>query len=527
MTTRKRQTKPQMTECINPATGEVLGYSREDTAEYLTAVVVQARQAQVDWGVLEVRQRVKALSGIKSWLADHADHLATVISNDNGKTRTEALATEVLPAVMALAFYLRHATRFLKPECILPGSLLLINKWSRLVRVPYGVVAIISPWNYPFAIPFSEVIMALLAGNAVVLKTATQTQWVGRALEACIQAADLPQGLFAFINVPGSTAGDALLQAGVDKLFFTGSVAVGRQLMAKAAETLTPVVLELGGNDAMLVCDDADLDRASSGALWAGFQNAGQSCGGVERIYVHEKIYKPFVELLCDKVTALRVGSPGDYQVEMGAMTTRSQVEIVRLHIEDALGKGAIIAAQSATPTENSQGNFVPAVVLTQVHHGMLVMTEETFGPVVGVMSVRDMDEAVTLANDSSYGLTGSVWSRDIARAEQIGRCIQAGVITINDHLMSHGLAETPWGGFKTSGIGRTHGQIGFHEMTQPQVVVHDLMSCAKRNLWWPPYNEALYRGLGGALQLFYGRCWRTRLAGILPLIRVLPRLFR
>ena len=515
------------TACVNPATGEILGYSPENTVDELNAAVTAARQAQLLWAALEVRERVKALRGINSWLVDHADTLALVISQDNGKTRMEALATEVLPAVMALPYYQRNAARFLKPERIPPGSLLLANKWSKLVRVPYGVVAIISPWNYPFSIPFSEVVMALLAGNAVILKTATQTQLVGRMLEACFQAADLPDGLFAFLNLPGNVAGDALLQVGVDKLFFTGSVAVGRRLMAQAAATLTPVVLELGGNDAMLVCDDADLERASSGALWAGFQNCGQSCGGVERIYVHRAVYGPFLEKLCSKVRTLRVGLPSDHRVDMGAMTTRKQMETVGGHIEDALAKGAIIAAQSPAPEGPTQGNFLPAAVLTQVDHGMLVMTEETFGPVVGVMPVGNMEEAVALANDSMYGLTGSVWSRDAAKAEQIGRRIRAGVITINDHLMSHGLAETPWGGFKASGMGRTHGKIGFHEMTQPQVVVHDLLSFTKRNLWWPSYSDALYQGLSGALQLFHGKCLRNRISGILPLLRVLTRIFR
>ncbi|HBD10331.1 MAG TPA: aldehyde dehydrogenase [Syntrophobacteraceae bacterium] len=527
MSANQASTNTNQTECINPATGEIIGYSPEHTVADLLGAAAAARQAQIHWAALDVRDRVKALGGIKPWLVDRADTLAAVISKDNGKTRTEALATEVLPAVMALSYYLGNAARFLNPEPIPPSSLLLANKWSKLVRVPYGVVAIISPWNYPFSIPFAEVIMALLAGNAVILKTATQTQMVGRALETCFQEANLPAGLFTFVNLPGKVAGDALLDAGVDKLFFTGSVAVGRHLMAQAAKTLTPVVLELGGNDPMLVCDDADLDRASYGALWAAFQNCGQSCGGVERIYVHRAVYEPFLERLCSKVKGLRVGLPAGPQTDMGAMTTRQQTETVRRHLEDAISKGAIVAAQSPVPEGMEGGNFLPAMVLTQVDHGMLVMTEETFGPVVGVMPVGDMDEAVVLANDSPYGLTGSVWSRDVATAEQIGRRIRAGVITINDHLMSHGLAETPWGGFKTSGMGRTHGKIGFHEMTQPQVVVHDLLSFAKRNLWWHPYSEALYRGLRGALHLFYGTRWRDRLAGLFPLARVLTRIFR
>jgi succinate-semialdehyde dehydrogenase/glutarate-semialdehyde dehydrogenase len=366
--------------------------------------------------------------------------------------------------------------------------------------------------------------MGLLAGNAVILKTASQTQLVGRALERVIDSAGIPEGVFRFVNVPGRIAGDALLEAGVDKLFFTGSVTVGKQLMAKAAETLTPVSLELGGNDAMIVCADADLDRAAAGATWAGMQNCGQSCGGVERIYVHEEVYEPFVELLSRKVSALRVGKDRDFEVDLGAMTTTGQMRIVKEHIDDALQRGATIAAQSSCP---SDGNFLPATVLVDVDHEMKVMREETFGPVVGVMKVRDVNEAVELANDSNLGLTGSVWSQDSRAAEGIARRVRAGVVMINDHLMSHGLPETPWGGFKESGIGRTHGEIGFAEMTQPQCIVHDHLPAVRKNMWWHPHGREIYEGLRGILHLLHGSDVGDRLAGVKQLLKIFPRTFK
>jgi succinate-semialdehyde dehydrogenase/glutarate-semialdehyde dehydrogenase len=513
-------------ESLNPATGEVIGYCGENSVEDLKEAVRRAREAQRAWGALPVRERVGALSGIEAYLIDHAEALASLISKENGKTRVEVLATEVMPAVMALSYYTRRAKKFLEPRILLPGSLLLANKWSKILRVPYGVAGIISPWNYPFSIPFSEVIMGLLAGNGIILKTATKTQLVGKEIEACMNAAGLPEGLFSLVHLPGGVAGDAFLESGIDKLFFTGSVAVGKKLMAKAAETLTPLTLELGGNDAMLVCEDADPDRASSGAVWAGLQNCGQSCGGVERIYVHETLYDSFIEKLKAKIESMRVGPDTDFNVDMGAMTTRRQVETVRHHLEDAVAKGAVIAAQSGCPPEDGPGNFFPATLLTEVNHSMLVMREETFGPILAVMKVRDMEEAVGLANDSIYGLTGSVWSKDGRKAEGIAGKIRAGVVTINDHLMSHGMAETPWGGFKASGFGRTHGEIGFNEMTQPQVIVHDLLSFVKKDLWWQPYSEGLYRGLLGALNLFYGSGLKTRLAGLIPLLEIFPRIF-
>jgi len=301
---------------------------------------------------------------------------------------------------------------------------------------------------------------------------------------------------------------------------------VGKVLMAKAAETLTPVSLELGGNDPMLVCEDADVERAAAGAVWAGMQNAGQSCGGVERIYVHEKAYEPFLAALKTRVEKLRVGPGSSFESDMGCMTTQRQMETVKLHIQDALAKGATLFAKSGCP-EGGKGFFLPAVVLTEVTHDMVTMKEETFGPVVGVMKVRDMEEAVTLANDSNLGLTASVWGRDRKKAAALARRLQAGAVTLNDHLMSHGLAETPWGGFKQSSLGRTHGEIGFDEMTQPQVLVDDLLSFAARDLWWYPQSQAVYEGIKGLLLGLYAKSVGTRLGGWMRTLKVLRRIFR
>ena len=270
--------------------------------------VIQARAAQTDWAGLPVADRVRHLKRIRDYLADNADEVAEVIARDNGKTRFDALAAEVLPATMAVDYYCRKARRFLKDRRLFPGNILLANKAATLRRAPYGVVGIISPWNYPFSIPFSEVVMALLAGNTVILKVASETQMVGQALNECFAAAQLPEGVLIQLNLPGRLAGTALLEAGIDKLFFTGSTAVGKTLMAEAAPYLTPVNLELGGNDPMLVCPDADLERAAAGAVWAGLQNSGQSCGGVERIYVHQDVYDDFLEALDRRVRPLRVG---------------------------------------------------------------------------------------------------------------------------------------------------------------------------------------------------------------------------
>jgi succinate-semialdehyde dehydrogenase/glutarate-semialdehyde dehydrogenase len=498
---------------------------RVDSVEDVRSAITRARAVQPAWAALPVRDRAAAVARIKTAIVDRADELAEIISRDTGKTRIDALTTEVLPSAGAVAWCCANAAKFLKDRRIAHSHFITGNKKPRIRRSPYGVVGVISPWNYPFTIPFSEVITGLLAGNAVILKVASQTQGVGRALAELVTAA-VPADVFQYVNLPGRIAGDALLGGGIDKLFFTGSTEVGRQLMAKAAETLTPLVLELGGNDPMLVCPDADLERATSGAVWAGLQNAGQSCGAVQRVYVHASVYEAFLEKLAAKVTALRVGpDSGRHDVDVGSMTTSDQAEKVRRQVEDAVRQGAVIRAQ-ALPTAGASELFLPMTVLTNVNQSMDVVRHETFGPVLCVMPVASMDEAVTRANDCELALTASVWSRDKRGADALARRLQAGVVMINDHLMSHGLPEVPWGGFKQSGFGRTHGQLGFDEMTQPQAIVHDNMGGLKRNLWWHPYDAKVYDGMRGLLDLMYARGFGRRMQGLSKLLQSVPRYF-
>ena len=510
--------------CLNPATGEELGRVPRHDLEDVQTAMEAARAAQPAWAATPVPERARAIRRVRDYLADHADELAQTIARDNGKTRTDAMTAEVLPATVAANYYAKKAAKWLKDHKPGPAMWLLANKRTRLARQPWGVVGIISPWNYPFTIPFSEVVCGLLAGNCVILKVASETQMVGKALTRCLAAAGLPAGVFTCLNLPGRLAGPALLEAGVDKLFFTGSVEVGKQLMTLAARSLTPVNLELGGNDAMLVCPDADLERAAAGAVWGGMVNSGQTCGGVERVYVHHEVAHRFLSLLGAQVQALRVGYDTDFNVDLGAMTTTRQVEVVRAHIADALAKGAVIHSQSECPPGP---NFLPATVLTQVDHSMRVMREETFGPVIAVMPVGNMEQAVHLANDSDLGLTGSVWSKDRRVALRLARRIKAGVVMLNDHLMSHGLAEAPWGGFKNSGVGRSHGRDGFNEMTQVQTIVEDMMPWAKRDLWWYPQSREQYQGLRGITEFLYGHGLERRLAGLRALLKLLPRMFR
>jgi succinate-semialdehyde dehydrogenase/glutarate-semialdehyde dehydrogenase len=472
-------------------------------------------------------ERARRLKKSARRLGLMVSEITEIIHRENGKLRIDALAAELIPAIMAIRYYIKKGRSFCAPRRIGGGSIFMFNKQSRSVFVPYGVVGIISPWNYPFSIPFSEVVMALLAGNAVILKVASLNPGVGRALADLFDAAELPSGLFTLLEMPGAEAGPALIAGGVDKLFFTGSTAVGRELMALAAPRLLPLVLELGGADAAIVRADADLDRAAAGIVWAAFSNAGQSCGGVQRVLVHREVYPAFLEKLTALVVKLRAGDDGD--ADMGPMAAVRQKAAVEKQVAACLAGGAVIAAQSPAPAPeySAAARFYPATVLTSVGPGMPVMAEEIFGPVTGVCPVADDEEALRAANASPYGLTASVWSRNRREARCIAARINAGAVMINDHLMSHGLAETPWGGFGDSGLGRTHGETGFREMGKIKVVVDDLLPGAKRNIWWQPYSEGVYSGLKAITELLAGPGLGRRLKAIPGVLKIFLRYWK
>ena len=499
---------------INPATGETVAFEKRVSAEDLARLVALARAAQVEWARRGLRERGAVAARAARLIAERAEELSALVSAVTGKPRVESLSTEVLPAALACRYYPRLARRVLEPRRIPASTLLFANKRSRLVREPWGVIGIISPWNYPLGIPTHEVAQSLIAGNAVVLKVATQSQPVGEALVALFRDAGLPRDLLALALMPGVEAGPAFVASGIDKLLFTGSTEVGRELAARASSRLLPLSLELGGNDAMLVLADADLDRAAAGAVWAGLSNAGQSCGGVERIYVEEGAYAPFVERLKDE--AARLGP-----AEIGPLTTAEQRAKVAAQLAEAEAAGAAVWMP---PGGRSDGLFHPVAIVEKAPESVAVMADETFGPVLAVSAVADADEAVRRANLGILGLTASVWSRDRRRARAIAGRLQAGVVTINDHLMTHGMPETPWGGYKQSSLGRCHGELGFHEVTQVKVVVDDLLHRAPRAFWWPPYDERLFRGLLGALDLLFARSPVRWVRGLVRLTRAFAR---
>lgn len=503
--------------------GTIMFQNRESALSLVKEAVGASRKAQTLWLSRSYADRADSLLEIRDYISVHAEELTECISRTTGKTRIDAVSTEVLSTAMAISFYATEARKVLHRKRISGGGILTINKMSYLERVPFGIIGIISPWNYPFAIPFHEIAMALIMGNGVILKVASQTREVGVAIKKAVEVGGLPDGLFSLVDLPGTLAGDAFINGGIDKLFFTGSVAVGKELMAKAAPRLLPLSLELGGNDAMIVCDDADLTRAANGALWAGMSNAGQSCAAVERIYVLAPVYERFLDLLKKKMARLRVGEDTRFDVEIGSLTTDEQYAKVKELLDDAREKGALLHTYAEVP---QSGRFIAPTIVENATSDMRLTNEEIFGPVVAVGKVASDDEAVSAANHSFLGLTASVWSRNSARAESIASRLQVGSVMINDHLMSHGLAETPWGGFKESGIGRTHGHLGLEEMTQPRVIVKDILPFVKRNMWWYPHDERIYRGLLGALRFLYPANLAQRLRGGIQLIKVFARTF-
>lgn len=489
----------------NPANGEIVGVVDNTDMTQFPAMVEKARSAQTQWSTLSYEERGKYLLKMRRYVIDNADELARVISSSNGKTRVDAMVSEVMTAASACNWYAKNAAKVLKPKSRAMGSILFFNKRTRIEYMPLGVVGIIAPWNYPMAIPFHELLMGLMAGNAVILKVADATSQVGVIINDIVSSAGLPDGLFQMVYARGSVVSSAMLENGINKLFFTGGVSTGKTIMAAAAQTLTPVSLELGGNDPALVLNDADVERTSNGIIWAGFQNAGQSCGGAERVYVQEGIYDEFMDALCKKVNALRHGVPTDeHSVDIGSMTTDKQRDAVVEHVEDAVAKGARIVAESKAVGDTDKGFFHPAMVLADCTHDMETMKDETFGPIVAVTKFKTIDEAVKLANQSNLALSASVWTKDVKKGRRIASLIEAGVVAVNDHLYTHGMAENPWGGWKESGMGgRTHGHEGLKEMVNEKAVNWDWVN-ANSNLWWHPHDKQSYNALKNALQFAF-----------------------
>ncbi len=506
---------------VNPATGEMLREFQCATEPEVHAAVGRARAAQSAWNDLGVRKRIEILRKFQKRLHEQKSEVAELITSEAGKPTVESLLTEVLVVLDAARFCIESAYNFLREEPVPHGNLAMKAKTGRILREPHGVIGIISPWNYPFSIPATESLAALITGNAVVLKPSEFTSLCALKLASLFYEAGVPKDIFQVVVGDGAT-GSALINAEIDKLIFTGSVSTGKRIAQAAAARLLPVVLELGGKDPMIVLDDADIDVASSGAVWGAFVNAGQACLSVERCYVHRSVYEPFVDACVRKTKQLRVGPGTNKEIDIGPMIHERQLLNIESQIEDARAQGArVLAGGSRLPDLGT--NFYAPTVLVDVTQEMRILREETFGPVLPIMAFDDDDEAVRLANDSEYGLAASVWTRNRPRGEALARRIHAGTVMVNDVVACFGISEAPHGGVKASGIGRTHGKFGLDEMMRTKYLDSDRLPGVKR-VWWYGYGEAFSRQMDGFLDLQFSRGLGKRLRGGLKAAGALVR---
>ncbi|MBB3662991.1 acyl-CoA reductase-like NAD-dependent aldehyde dehydrogenase [Prauserella sediminis] len=444
-------------ESFNPATGEAVGTYPVHTAEQVEAAVAKAREAAAWWDSLGFAGRAERLAAWRSALAKRMPELGRIITEETGKPAGDA-QLELVLAIEHLAWAAKHARKVLGPQRRSPG-LLLSNQAASVEYQPLGVVGVIGPWNYPVYTPLGSVSYALAAGNAVVFKPSEFTPGVGKWLVESFAEAVPEHPVLQLVTGLGDT-GAALTKAGVDKIAFTGSAATGKKVMASAAETLTPVVIEAGGKDPLLVDADADLDAAADATAWGAFSNAGQTCAGVERVYVHERVYDEFVAKVVAKAEDVDAGE------QYGPMTMPAQLDIVRRHIEDALAAGgrALVGGAGAVGDR-----YVKPTVLVDVPEDCSAVREETFGPTVTIARVADMDEAIDKANDSAYGLGSTVFSK--ARGMELARRLRTGQTAINAPLSFAGIASLPFGGRGESGFGRIHGPEGLREFARPKAI--------------------------------------------------------
>ena len=474
----------------NPANLEEIGRVPITSPAKVREHVAKARAAWPMWRRLTFNDRGRYLLKAREYLLDNIDHFAQTITKDNGKPLVESLTAEIYPIADLLYHFANHAEDTLKEFNLPIGIMNWLGRRSRISFQPLGVIGIISPWNYPFSIAAGEVASALVCGNAVLLKPSSATPLVGNLIEEMYAAAELPPDIFT--HVPGNAStGTALIESHIDKLLFTGSVSTGKEIMAACAKHLTPLVLELGGKDPMIVRADADLDQATSGAVWGAFTNCGQCCASVERVYVHESIFDQFVQMCVDKAAKLKIGNGLDPDVEIGAMTTLAQLKQVETHVEEATARGATVHCGGRRLPEKT-GYFFPPTIITGVDHSFSCVRDESFGPLMPVMRIFDDRQAIQLANDSAYGLTASIWTKNIRTADQMAREIRTGTVMINDCVFTHALPQTPWGGCKHSGFGRSHSRFGLQEL----VTIHHIHTNPLRHkdMWWYGYNLDLYQ---------------------------------
>jgi acyl-CoA reductase-like NAD-dependent aldehyde dehydrogenase len=487
----------------NPATGELITTISVLGADRIAEMVDAARAAQPAWEALGFDGRARVLRRAQKWMLDNEQRVIDVVVSETGKTVEDANMTDLGYTVSALGFWAKEAPKYLADERVPSWNNPLAAGKKLVIRyAPIGVVGVIGPWNFPIANSFGDCIPALAAGNSVILKPSEVTPLSSLLMEEMLRECGAPDGVFQVATGDGST-GQALIGS-VDCVMFTGSSRTGKAVMKAAADALIPCYLELGGKDPMIVCADADIERAANAAAFYSMNNAGQVCISVERVYVEEPVYDEFVERVTENIRGLRQGVPrGAGTVDVGAVIFPPQLEIVDEHVRDAVQKGATVL--TGGHPKAGPGRFYEPTVLTGVNHEMRIMREETFGPTLPIMKIRDAEEGVRLANDSEYGLQASVWTKDVERGEQLARRVEAGVVCVNDAQINYTALNLPMGGWKASGLGSRHGANGIRKYCKVQSLLVTRRAL-KREPFMFPYRAGRTKMLQRAFRFLYGR---------------------
>jgi len=508
-----RYGRPRTIVCTDPATGDRLGEVPIVSAEALQERVARAREAQVSWGKTPFEQRRRVLRALLEVIVEQTDEICDLVVHDAGKTHENAILGEIWPVCEKLRWTIAHGERHLRPEAVSSG--LLVHKRATIQFQPLGVIGVISPWNFPFQNILGPTIPALFAGNAVIVKASEWSSWSAAPIQQLFDRVLLSNGhakdLVQVVTGDAET-GAALVSSGVEKIVFTGSMANGRKVLEHSARTLTPVILELGGKDPMIVCDDADLDVAVHAALAGTFIASGQMCLAAERIYAFERIHDQFVELVVAATRRLRQGPPRQHgEIDVGAMTMPGQLDIVQKLVDDAVSKGARVEV-GGHALGHEHGRYYAPTVLTNVNHSMAIMREETFGPVMAIVRVSSEQQAIELANDTEYGLGSTVFSRDRVRAERIAAQLVTGSTCINDFGLPYMVQALPFGGVRGSGFGRLNGREGLRAFTNEKAVLSDRFNHGPVTLY--PVRRGDYERARAVIQLLYGTRLAQRLRG-------------
>ncbi|HJO23701.1 MAG: aldehyde dehydrogenase family protein [Myxococcota bacterium] len=489
---------------LSPATLEPIGEFDCATPDDVRGAVERARKAQAGWAQLDFDARAKYLYALCQQVVARQDDIIELVIRETGKARNDAIAMEVFAPCDALTFYAKNAKKFLRSEKPRIHGVMGFMKKLRIIYKPLGVVGLITPWNGPVALSLVPMAQALMAGNAIVQKPSEVTPFSALLVKEMTEAAGFPPDLYQVVQGDGET-GAALVEADVDKISFTGSVATGRKVGAACAQRLIPFTLELGGKDAMIVCADADLDRAAQGAVNGSCMNTGHYCCGTERIYVVGDVYDEFVEKVTARTRELRQSDVGESDV--GAVFWDEQMKIIESHMDDARAKGAnVLVGGRRNP--NLKGLYFEPTVVTDVTHDMDLMTRETFGPIVSIMKVADEEEAISRANDSEYGLNGNVWTTDTEKGLRLAERLDTGGACVNDMAITYGIHEAPFGGVKASGLGQVNGPIGLRSYCHIMPLTADRKGKGKVQGGYP-YTRKGEDGMQKAVKIFFG----TRLA--------------